>query len=218
MAKKRKKERTAISNIPKQGINEMVNNRKPMSSTEKKVFGIIFGVAGLAILIIILFSVITFAPSTSRSAIAKEYPSLANSEHVFKYTTIKEVKEKINAKETFHLYFGTPSVAVCDEYVGAANTLAKEEYDISTIYYINSSRITDEELAELAGALVKPNDKSLLSGDITVPTFMYIYFDEDVNPNNSLVFYGRSNLLDLNDFDKKAKDLLVSYFDTVFQK
>ncbi|MDD3382686.1 MAG: hypothetical protein PHT83_04215 [Bacilli bacterium] len=219
MANKKKKQvKTAMSNIPQQGVKEMINNRQPMTKTEKKVFSIIFGVAGLAIVLIIIFNLITFAPSTSKSAIAKEYPSLGDAAHVFEYITVEKVKEKIAAKETFHLYYGSPDVQICDEYVGAANTLAKDEYDISVIYYINASRITTDELADLAKALEKPNGNSLSTSDLSIPTFSYIYFDEETNPDNSLVYYARSNLLNLEDFDDSANDLLVSYFNTVFQE
>ncbi|MGI6710979.1 MAG: hypothetical protein ACOX4W_06005 [Bacilli bacterium] len=219
MARNRKKKqpKTAMSNIPTQGAKEMIGNREPMTKTEKKVFGIIFAVAGLAIALIIIFNVITFAPSTSKGTIAKEYPSLGSAEHVFEYTTIEKIKEKIAAKETFHLYYGSPSEKVCDEYVGAANTLAKEEYDIKTIYYINASRITAEELNDLTKALIKPNGNSLVASDFSIPTFSYIYFDEETNPDSSLVYYARSNLLKLEDFEN-AKELLVSYFNTVYQE
>lgn len=169
---------------------------------EKKFTYILFSVAALAILIVILVNI---PWGGDKSAIMKEFDSLESRDHVFETISYDKVIEKINSGETFQLFVGSSALKESNVFVFEANKLAKQ-YGLKTIYYLNYSKLTANQLDEI---------KILSSVSTTFPTL--IYFEDDEGSATSTAF-NISGLKDLDNFDHNWKDLLSEYFSQCYDK
>lgn len=113
------------------------------------------------------------------------------------YTEIsyKDLESKVENKETFALFIGRTSCSSCDVFKNILNdAYAKEYAKESTIYYIDTDALTDEEYKEF-------HSKYSYSGTPTVT----IITDGKFSPNDSVT--GSDKYNDMID-KMKSKGLL----------
>lgn len=158
---------------------------------EKIFYKIVVLLGIVAILIIVLVNVPWGGDKTK---IKKEYEYLEK-DHVYISIKVDEVKERLESKESFHLYIGNNDITDSGYFVYYANQLA-EKYNIKEIYYLNNEKLNDDDILFL-----KENTISSLSMD----TPNLIYFEEGSAKRISSAedfdeFYGSNYWLLLEDY------------------
>ncbi|MDD3999830.1 MAG: hypothetical protein PHX62_02910 [Bacilli bacterium] len=162
---------------------------------EKKVSYIIVAVALLAIVAVILISI---PWGGDKAAINAEYDSIEDNDHIFVSLKYDELIEKIENNQTFQVYIGSSELPQAESFVFMTNKLGKER-GIDTIYYLNSSKLTEIELLDIKGRS---------STSITLPTLIY-WMAGDFESNTPYI----SSLKNFKDYNSNWSILLTEYFD-----
>ncbi len=161
--------------------------------TEKKFTYILISFAVLAILIVILVNI---PWGGDKAKIRKEFGNLEK-DHVYETITLNEVFKKQNSDEQFQLFVGSSQTVSEKSFAYEANRLAKQ-YNLKTIYYLDSSKLTDIELINL---------KHETNSYAELPSLFYF----EPNEGKSTTPY-ISGLKELENFDNNWRNLLTQYF------
>jgi hypothetical protein len=164
---------------------------------EKKFTFIVIAVALVAIAIVILVNI---PWGGDKAAIDKEYDSL-NRDHVFESISYDEFLEKIEKNETFQIYIGSSELDQAENFVYTANKYAKER-EIKTIYYLRSSKLTEDQITDI---------KRASSLELSLPTLMYWVSGETKSEAPHI-----SSLKDFSDYNYNWDMLLEEYFDECY--
>ena len=173
--------------------------------TEKKFTYILVSVAALAILVVILLNI---PWGGDKAAIRREFDNL-DKDHVYETISYEDVNKKINSGETFQLFVGFGTYRNGDSNVAGkvvayeADRLAKK-HNVSKIYYLNYSKLTEEQLTNL---------KMTTSHYTEFPSLFYFEGEGE----GASIAENISGLKDLEDFNENWRDLLTQYFEDCYE-